>query len=166
MRPQKRRGASRGTLTRLGKLSEVWSTLPNMPGNNQPFVAGKIDQEALDELHDDLDAKLKTFSRCDQEFQTVAGALNELDAEHADFISGALVQGRKQFEPGTAGRRVIDAVPTPSAPASPAAPHESATQPNNAASTGAASPTVVAPAAPPSSNTTTVSFDTPAAANQ
>ena len=155
------------TLTRLGKLSEVWATLPNMPGNNKAFVAGKVTKAGLDELHDDLEAKLKTFSGCDQEFQTVAGALNELDAGHVDFISGALTQGRKQFEPETAERRVIEAIPTPSSPATPVAPLESAVNPNAAAPSAgvAVIPSSANTAAPTS--TTPVNFTpSPLAANE
>ena len=166
------------TLTRLGKLSEMWATLPNMPGNNKPFVAGKITKDDVDEEHDDLEAKLKTLSRCDQEFQTVAGVLNDLDAKHVDFIGGALAQGRKQFEPGTAERRVIDAVPTPSAPAASLAPQEPTANSSAAASTEVASvkaapaattakDTAAAPSAPEAPQATAVNFiPPPKAANE
>ena len=152
------------TLTRLGKLSEVWATLPNMPGNNKPFAAGKITRADVDDLLNDLEAKLKTFSGCDQEFQTVAGALNELDAGHVDFISGALTQGRKQFEPDTAERRVIEAIPTPASPATPAAPPEAAVNPH-AAPIGAAPSNAVpinpAQASKDAPTTTPVNFTPP-----
>ena len=151
------------TLTRLAKLSEVWATLPNVPGTNKPFVAGKITRASVDELHDDLEAKLKTFSGCDQEFQTVAGALNVLDAQHVDFIGGALAQGRKQFELETAERRVIEAIPTPASPANHVAPSEAGVIP------GAAVPTVSIPAATPTTTSapTPVNFTPPPhAANQ
>ena len=77
----------------MGKLSEMWATLPNMPGHNKPFVAGKITGDDVDEEHDDLAAKLKTLSRCAQEFNTAASALN-------DWMPGTLMSSAARWSRG------------------------------------------------------------------
>ena len=100
------------TITRMSAISELWATLPNPPGQATAFVAGPLTKEAFDALLADLNAKQTTYAACTLEFAKADADLQELDTANAQFISGALAQGRAQYLPGTPGRSVIDTIPT------------------------------------------------------
>jgi hypothetical protein len=120
------------TLNRMEAISKLWAELPNPPGSDAAFIAGTLTKTAFDALLADLKANLGTCVDCEQQFQLKEGALHEVDAANEEFINGALVQGRAQFNPGTAARNVIDAIPT-----SPAQQPPSQAQISLAESTGA-----------------------------
>lgn len=108
-----RRDTSAGqTFTRTEAIAKLWSELPNPPGSATAFVAGTLTLVEFQVLLASLSAKRGVLASCEQQFQLKEGALHVCDAENVTFITGALVQGRAQFPPGTAAREVIDAIPT------------------------------------------------------
>jgi len=100
------------TLTRMQATAELWSTLPNPPGQAVPFAAGSITLAIYNGLLADLSAAQADYLACTQQFQKEEGNLNEKEDAYRKFISGALTQGRAQFAEGTPARQVIDGIPT------------------------------------------------------
>ncbi len=100
------------TINRMAAMAELWSTLPFPPGQSAQFVAGNITLAQFQGLLGALRDKQSDGVSCNQAFQKEEGNLHERDEVNRRFISGALIQGRAQFAPGTPDRKVIDAIPT------------------------------------------------------
>lgn len=101
------------TLRRMKLTSKLWLKLPNPPGSATAFKAwdtmGRTEFDALiTPLKDALDAE----EEAEENWELANGELKELQVEIEDFVTTALVQGRAQYEEGTAERAAIEGIPT------------------------------------------------------
>ena len=108
----KRDATAAQTITRMSAISELWAALPNPPDQSKAFAAGPLTKAAFDALLADLNAKQADYAACTLEFSKKDADLGELDKGNAEFITGALAQGRAQYLPDTPGRNVVDAIPS------------------------------------------------------
>lgn len=108
------------TIKRMEQMSSLWGKLPDVGTPPAPFVAWQgMDKTAFDKLLGSITTKQKALPNIDQAFQVAEGNLHETDAELADLVAAALVQGRAQFRDGME-REVLDAVPSEPAQQPPA----------------------------------------------
>ena len=107
------------TMTRADATLALWLTLPDVPHagtGDGPFTymegSMPVDIDVFGNRKDaakDADADIPVK---DQDFQGAEAKLHEKLTLMDDFIAAALVQGAKQFDPGTPEREIIDAIPT------------------------------------------------------
>lgn len=98
-------------LARMRSTTDLWVTLPNVPGTNAPLTVGLLTAGAFGSMTTDFSAKLATANLKNS---TYAGALaafhDKLDGWNK-LVSAAAAQGRALYKPGTPQRAIIDRIP-------------------------------------------------------
>jgi hypothetical protein len=100
------------TLARMKAISGVWSSLPNAPGTNAGLTVREITAETFDEMLEEMDEKWQEYTHASAQLKAKEASLRANNEEWSDFVSAVLAQGRANYPEGTAGRALIDVIPT------------------------------------------------------
>ena len=99
------------TVVRMKALTELWGTLPNVPGTNAPLLVGEMTAGSFGSMATDFDAKVGTARLENSKYAGALALLHDKLATWDRLVSAATEQGRARFKPGTPERAIIDRIP-------------------------------------------------------
>ena len=100
------------TLARMRATTDLWTTLPNVPGTAGPLVVGEYTSGGFGSMTTDFSAKLNTAKLKDSTYAGALATFHEKLAGWNRLVSAAAAQGRALYKPGTPQRAIIDRIPT------------------------------------------------------
>lgn len=100
------------TLVRMRSITDLWVTLPHVPGTNQPLVVGELTAGAFGSLTTDFSAKLSAAKVKESIYAGALALFHEKLRAWNRLVSAAATQGRSLYKPGTPQRAYIDRIPT------------------------------------------------------
>ena len=100
------------TLARMRATTDLWVTLPPVPGTSAPLVVGEYTSGGFGSMTTDFSAKLATAKLKDSTYAGALAAFHEKLDGWNKLVSAAAAQGRALYKPGTPQRAYIDLIPT------------------------------------------------------